>query len=111
MCRRARERKRPLPATIMVIVVDVRSLVQLSAHSETFTKLTSSWRPILDVPGAVHYRVILAIPARWTQRVSLLHTMQTMSRCHVARRLQVADLHATDETPSRTHAQSHRRCN
>jgi len=75
----------------------------------TCTKLTSGW-PILDVTGAMHHRVILTVPRRRTQGVPLLDAVQPVRCRHIARRLQVTDLHAADETSSRTHAQPHRGC-
>lgn len=69
---------------------------------ETRTKLTGGW-PILDVTGAVHHRVVLAVTRRRAQRVPLLHTVQAMSRCHVARGLQVADFHTAYKASSRAH--------
>lgn len=80
----------------------------LDSQSEigTYTKLTGGW-PILDVTGAVHHRVVLAVSRGRAQRVPLLHTVQTVGRCHVARGLQVADFHPAYESPSRAHAQPH----
>jgi hypothetical protein len=65
-------------------------------------------RPVFYVPGAVHNRVALSVPRGWTQGIPLLHAMESVGGCHVAARLQVADLHAADETPPRAHAETHR---
>lgn len=58
----------------------------------------------------MHHRVILTVPRWRTQGVPLLDAVQPVRCRHIARRLQVTDLHAADETSSRTHAQSHRGC-
>lgn len=86
-----------------------RILCAVLSDIGTFTKLTGGW-PILDVTGAMYHRIILTIPRRRTQGVPLLDTVQPMRCGHIACRLQVTDLHAADETSSRTHAQSHRGC-
>jgi hypothetical protein len=49
-------------------------------------------------------RIVLTIPGR-SQRISLLETIQ-MTHSHVFG-VHVADLHATDETATGAHAQSH----
>lgn len=96
-------------------IVNVRSCVRffrltISTDDETRVKLTGRW-PIFDITGAMHHRIILAVPCRWSQGVPLLHTMQPVCRCHVACGLQIPDFHAADKASSWTHAESHWGCN